>query len=208
MESNTRWTVGLSIAAIIISIGSFSVSIRQCSLEEKRMKLHLEPELICVLDNHPEKEHFLLFTVKNEGLVEATNVSIDHVILRYSKKDRKIRLRTAGGGLVLEYNPPGKRWMFIPRLRPNDRAHKLTGESALRDSSVAVDVIVFDISYYRETDGKRYEKRRIYYVDGKNIFTPDQFHADPHYNDVDTETSRILQGGVFHEFPSNAGKRQ
>jgi hypothetical protein len=204
-EPHQLLPVVLSIIALFMSL---AVSIKQCSLEERRMKLHLEPDLICVLDDHPEKEHFLLFTIKNEGLVEAINVSVDHVSLRYSKKEKKIRFGGASGGRVLEYNPPGKRWIFIHRLAPNTRAHKLTGEWASRDSSVAVDVLIFDISYYRETDGKRYEKRRIYYVDGKDIFTPSQFRTNPHQNDVDSEVSRTLQDEKFFGWWPDKEKKQ
>lgn len=206
--SYERWPGVLSILAIIISIGSLAVSTKQCLLVEHQMKLHLDPDLICVLDNHPEKEHFLLFTLKNEGSIDAINVSVDHVTLRYSKNEKKIRFRGGSGGPVLAYNPPGERWIYLPRLAPNGRVHKLTGEWAFRDSSVAVDILIFDISYYRETDGRRYEKRGIYYVDGKNIFTRLKFQNHPHYNDVESEISLALQDERLMKWWPDKEKKQ
>ena len=80
----------LATLAIVISFGSLIISIRSCNLTERSMKLHLKPNLICILDDHPQKEHFLLFTLKNTGPIDATSVIVDHTTLRYSKKERKI----------------------------------------------------------------------------------------------------------------------
>ena len=52
--------------------------------------------------------------------------------------------------MVYEYNPRGERWIFIDELPPNHTRHELTGEWGLRDSATNIDVLTFDVSYFRE----------------------------------------------------------
>jgi len=171
------------------------------------MKAHLRPDIICILDEPPQKEHFLLFTLKNTGPIEATNVIVDHSTLRFSKKDRKIRFGSPAGGPVLDYNEPGERWIFKDRLIPNEKIYKLTGESALRDASKSIDVLVFDLTYYRDTDGERYNKRVVFYVEGKTIFSKQQFRSHSDYGVVVSEESRFLAKMPNFKYPISKAKQ-
>lgn len=47
------------------------------------------PDLVCVLDIDPTNDEFLLFRIKNEGLVPALSLTIDHFTMRYYK-DQKL----------------------------------------------------------------------------------------------------------------------
>ncbi len=192
MSQKDNFSRLMAVLAILISIGSIVISIRSCNLTERRMKLHLKPNLMCILVDHPQKEHFMLFTLKNEGPIDATSVIIDHVTLRYPKKEKKIRFEGLSGGSVLEYNEPGKRWIFKDKLLPNEKLHKLTGDFALRDASTTIDVLLFDITYYRDSDGEVYNKHREFYIEGETIYTKSQFRSHDSYSEVVTEVSRFL----------------
>jgi hypothetical protein len=191
-ELKNSFTISISILALLVAAGSLIVSIRTCSLSERQLKLQLEPELVCVLDDHPDKDHFLLFTLKNEGAVKATIVSVDHVTLQYLKSEGRIYVGTSYQPSY-EYNLFGKRWLFTDSLEPNQSIYKLIGEGAIRDSIMSVDVLVFDVSYYRESDGNKYQKRCLYYVEGKTINTAAQFRTNPAYEKVVAETSAFLR---------------
>ncbi|MBN1225401.1 MAG: hypothetical protein JXA79_00285 [Deltaproteobacteria bacterium] len=205
--SKEKKNLTLPIIAIFISSISLLVSIRSCSLAEKKMKLHLEPELTCILDERPQRDHFLLFTLKNEGTIDATNISVDHCTLRYSKEEQKIRIGGYDGGKVLDYNEPGKNWIFKDILRPNQKISKSTGEFALRDPEKAIDVLSFDISFYRDEDGKKYNKQCIYFVEGLSIKTASQFKSHPDYKQVISETFRFLRQHQTMESPSTEKKQ-
>jgi hypothetical protein len=207
-EDKNKWGIVLSISALAISLCSLVISVRQCSLEENKMKLHLEPNLVCILDKHPEKKSLLLFTIKNVGMANSVNVSVDHFTMRYIKKENRISNLYSGAVKASDYNMPGKRWMFVPKLMINEITSNTTGDWTLQDSSIAIDVLVFDLSYFREIDGKRYDKKVIFYVDGENILTQEQFKKHNNYRDVMTEISNVFKIGVFENMPSPFGKRQ
>ena len=111
----------------------------------------------------------------------ATNVTVDHATLRYSKSEKRIRSALTVGE-VFDYSIPGQRWIFKDVLKPNEIIHNMAGEGALRDAEKAIDVLIFDISYYRDTDGQAFAKRCPYYVDGSKILTPSQFRGHPAYD--------------------------
>ena len=182
----------LRYAAFAVSTLILAVAVRACLVTERSLKLHLDPVVVCILDEHPERDHFLLFSVKNEGAISATNLVVDHVTLRYLKSEKKIRLGGGSGGRTLNYNRTGERWLFAQEFLPNSILSKLTGDHALRDAEKSIDVLVFNLSYYRESDGLKFSKRCIYYVDGATILIPERFENHPHYQEAVSETGRFL----------------
>lgn len=186
-----KWNFGIAVLATILSIVSLSVSVKSCSLSARSMKTHLEPQLTCVLDDHPTKPGFLLFTLKNDGPIPATAVSVDHRTLRYTKAERRIRFGGATGEAFPGYSDPGVRWIFVDRLGPNQLVQKLTGESAIRNAALAVDVLQFDIEYFRDTDGERFSKRCLYFVDGREVLSQSIYRGHADYSTILGEVARF-----------------
>lgn len=198
------WLRGI---ASVVALASAIASVRACSVTERSLKLHLEPELVCVLDEAPRSEGFLLFSLKNEGPIAATNVVVDHIALQYEKAKEQIRVGVyPGGGSVYEYSLAGRRWIFDVRLEPNEIVHKLTG-GALRDAK-DIDILIFDVSAYRETDGKQFAKRCTYYLEGTSILTVTQFRSHPQYAVVVGETDRVLDDFINREWGLDKRGRQ
>jgi hypothetical protein len=110
----------------------------QVSLPQTQAKTSIpQPVITCILDEHPLKKGFLLFTVKNEGPTPAKSVSVDCLTMRYLWKEQKIKIIIGAPVNKFEYNEPGRNWLFIPQLGPNEVSSKLTGESVWPDESTS-----------------------------------------------------------------------
>jgi hypothetical protein len=174
-----------------VSIYSF---LRTASIEPKSPALP-PPQVTCVLDERPQKDHFLLFSLKNEGYAPITSVTIDHFTMRYDVQLGKIKMLGADGGFVLQYNEPGRRWMFLPALAPNGVANHITGEFALRDASRAVDVLLFDLSFLAGDRGLM-KKQCIFFLEGPAIYSYDAYRSHPLFARLTEQVSQAMNEQV------------
>jgi hypothetical protein len=151
-----------------------------------------EPIMTCILDEHPSNKGFLLFTIKNEGPTSVKSVSVDSFTMRYMKKERKIKMIEGGGGdNKFEYNEPGRNWLFLPELSPNDHSSKLAGESVWPDESVCVNVLYFDVKFLTEEKALR-EKECIFFVEGNRIYTYTEYKTHEKFPHIEQEIKRAL----------------
>jgi hypothetical protein len=158
-----------------------------------------EPVIACILDDHPVKKGFLLFTVKNEGPTPARSVSVDCLTMRYLKKEQKIRLIMGESGNKFEYNEPGRNWMFIPQLEPNAVSSKLTGESVWPEETTCVNILYFRTTFLTPELASR-EKTCVYLIEGDRIYSFSEYKTNKHYAIIDREINRTLAENVpnFH----------
>jgi hypothetical protein len=184
----------LSIAALVVSLFSVFYAYRAVELTRQSLKQHLNPELSCQLDN--PNDQFPLFALENVGLIAAESVSVNHLTFRYMKTGEKIGRVTTGFDLPTS-NQPGFRWIYAPKLDPNERTPlKTTGhfipppKSPENETEIAI--LLFEISYLRPTDGKRYQKRCAFYKDGDGFQRRATFQSNPHFADVDEAVEQWL----------------
>lgn len=177
---------------------------RTVQLTEESLKIHIDPEISCFLEEHPIKKGFLLFTVKNTGQIDAFIVSVNYRDFKYDKLVKKIKLGTFGSGDT--YSEPGIRWMYLPRLSVDQRESKLTEDSARAPGGKYIDCLFYEISFYRDSDGRKYTKRCAYYIDGKNIYTESQFRSNEHYQFVQSELENFMQLSI--QFPAGSTHKQ
>ncbi|HWP92973.1 MAG TPA: hypothetical protein VNN20_12340 [Thermodesulfobacteriota bacterium] len=135
---------------------------------------------------------FFNFILKNDGDISAHNVSVDHIELRYEKLEKRVRF---SGGDLSDFNPIGKRWMYELELLPNDTMSDVVGEfiAPVANDPNQVGILYFDVSYYRDTDGRNYRKRCTYYYDDGNILTEPQLRQKEYYRILAAEVSRHLR---------------
>ena len=155
----------------------------------------LQPDIVCILDEHPTNEQLLIFTLKNEGLATAKPLSVDYLTMRYHWKEQKIKVIIRGGPTdKFEYNEPGRKWLFIPQLDPNDHKSKVTGESVDRDESRCVNILYFYVTFWTPEMASR-EKTVIFFVEGKRIYTRTDYKAykaHKQFTLIDLEIKRTL----------------
>jgi hypothetical protein len=155
----------------------------------------LQPDIVCILDEDPTNEHLLIFTIKNEGLGTAKLVSVDYVIMRYHWKEQKIKVIIPVGPTdKFEYNEPGRKWLFIPQLDPNDHKSKVTGEYVDPDESRCVNILYFYVTFWTPEMASR-EKTAIFFVEGKQIYTRTGYKAykgHKQFTLIDLEIKRTL----------------
>ena len=165
----------------------------QASVPQAQAKTSvLQPDIVCILDEHPTNEQLLIFTIKNEGLATAKLVSVDYLTMRYHWKEQKIKVIIRGGLTdKFEYNEPGRKWLFIPQLDPNDHKSKVTGESVFRDESTCVNILYFYVTFRTPEMASR-EKTAIYFVEGKRIYSYTEYKAHKQFTLIDLEIKRTL----------------
>jgi len=170
------------------------------SLPQTQLKTSvLQPDIACILDKHPTDEHFLIFTVKNEGFAPAKFVSIDHLTMRYLWKEQKIKSIAGGPTNKFEYNEPGRKWLFIPELGPNKFSSKVTGETVWPDESTCVNILYFHVTFLTPEMASR-EKTSIYFVEGRRIYSYAEYKTHKQFSLIDLEIQKVLKEDVpnFH----------
>jgi len=160
----------IAIAAFLVAVVSAFYTFRQAEytheqveLTRQSLKQHLDPEISCQLDGI--RDQFPTFTLENVGFITAESVSVDHLTFRY----RKTSMQKVTGGFDLPVSGrPGFRWLYVPSLEPNERTPpKQTGRFVpppeSPESKEEIAILFFEVSYLRPTDGRRYEKRCVFY---------------------------------------------
>ncbi len=168
----------------------------------------LQPDIACILDEHPTNEHLLIFTIKNEGLATAKLVSVDHLTMRYLWKEQKIKSITYGGPTnKFEYNELGRKWLFIPELGPNKVSSKVTGETVWPNESTCVNILYFRVTFLTPEMASR-EKTCIYFVEGKRIYSYAEYKTHKQFSLIDLEMKKALKEDVPNFHMPGKHKRQ
>jgi hypothetical protein len=162
------------------------------SSSKKDVAVLIEPNLITILDRHPEKKNFLLFTLKNEGLVEAKSVRVNHLSMTYLKKENKIKIVQGDSEDVLKYDEPGHNWLFIPELKPNMTISKLTGGTVFPDNNTRIDILYFIIEYLY-SDMKYKYKESIYIAEDNQIYSYKEYKMKGNFASINSEIKRALK---------------
>ena len=195
LATNSEW---LGVTASIVAIAGVPMLFAGGWLMWNDISAKLQPppdpELVCILDSNPGSEPrdgVLLFTLKNQGSIDASTVSVGYWTLRYDKKLGKIRIGGAGGGLVYDYNPLGVRWMYAPEIKPNEVRRKETTTMSILLPDF-IEVQVFEVSFFRAADGRGYTKRCDYFVENGRIQNRARFRSHELFETVDSEVSRWM----------------
>lgn len=182
----------ISIAALLVSLFSAVYAQRAVELTRQSLKQHLDPELSCQIDN--TSEQFPIFALENVGFITAESVSVDHLTFRY-RKTGKQQVTTAFD--LPTSGQPGFRWLYAPKLEPNERTPpRHTGNFVpppkSPENKTEIAILLFEISYLRPTDGKRYQKRCVFYKDGEHFQRRATFQSNPHFGAVDEAVEQWL----------------
>ncbi len=142
--------------------------------------------LACVLK--PDGD-FLKFSVTNEGPVAALSVSIDRFTLRYDKSEQHV---IATGYDLSQSGRPGFRWMFLPRLEPNQTKAARTGEFIDPFDERWIHALVFDLSYLREADRRSYKSLCTFFRDNGRLITRSEFRSNPQFAKLSAQIERAV----------------
>jgi hypothetical protein len=171
--------------------------------------LILQPAIVCILDKHPTDEHFLIFTIKNEGSAPAKLVSVDHVTMGYYWKEQKIKTITYGspGMKKFEYNEPGRKWLFTRELGPNKTLSGVTGHSVWPDESMCVNILYFHTTFLTSEMTSK-EKTCTYFVEGRRIYARAEYRTHKQFSLIDREIQKTLKDNVANFHMPSEYKRQ
>lgn len=194
------WARVLGIIAIAIAIISALLSYLQYNLNSRSLKTNLNPIISCLLEKQTESD-FFTFRLRNKGDIEATNLSVNYIEFIYKKSLRKIKFAaasTAYQSSSSKFESARVNWIYRPELSVNEEISETAGGSAVpreRDTD-QICILIFELTYYRSTDGNKYEKRCDYYIDYTNsneILTHKLFMNNKHYQAVESEIAKHLK---------------
>jgi hypothetical protein len=106
-----------------------------------------------------------------------------------------------------EYNEPGRNWLFIPQLGPNEVSSKLTGESVWPDESTSVNILYFRVTFLTPETAS-IEKTCIYFVEGDRIYSYAEYKTHKQFPLVDLEIKRALAEDIPNFHTLGKHKRQ
>ena len=202
---------GLSVIAILISFGSFWYTCQQHKLTSKSLKIHIKPEVVCTLVP-PLPRTYTKLVLNNNSPISAMNLSVNYITLAYNKLSKQIDGMDIGfiGSFVLtddekereatierflQTGSTGDQWLYKTELAPNESIGKAFNNPYLSDKVQQIDsysrkdriiVLNFELTYYRDTDGQKFEKVCRYYVEGNSIYTPEEFRTRDYYEKMDS----------------------
>jgi len=167
----------ISIWALIISIVSIGISaffsIKSCNFENRINKLHIDPIMSYYLVRSIDKKG-LEFVLKNESPIPVVNLSVSLKSYDYSTKlNEYIAERPA---ISTIFDSPGENWIFKPKVNPNEPIGRKDTQiismfQAYKEEAEMLSAIVFEITFYRESDMKQFHNKAIFFYNGEKIYS-------------------------------------
>jgi len=165
----------ISICAVCISIISIAItcvfSIRQCNFENRLYKLHIDPTLDYYLIRSIDKKS-LEFHLKNNSPIPVVSLSVSRRGYVFSKKLKKYISGIPSMGSILD--SPGENWIFRNKVVPNESVGKkdylILDQLVLHPKDTVVTVI-FEITYFRDSDMEQFVDKAIFILDGETIYS-------------------------------------
>ena len=167
----------ISIFAVLISIISIVITsvfgLRQCSLETKLNKLHIEPHVECYLIRSKDKKTFE-FHLKNKSPISVVNLSVAHKYFIYFDNAKRYVIESRSASSLLD--SPGQNWIFKKKLDPNESTGRKEQDiwyqlNAHEESKKNIVTAIFEITFYRESDMKQFNNKAIFFLDNEKIYS-------------------------------------
>jgi len=209
-------SISLHITAILVAGSALLVSSRSCSVAEQASndiraieRLDLEPLISFDMEFRQIKKYPPHLVLTNLGPIDAVQVSIQLVAMRYDSLKNIIRIRTFGSEVQwsiskLEVMQP--KYFTIPQ-------HWVETNSRIAEPPEH-NVIEACIVYRRDPDRKIYGRRALYFINPEGMWVSerDQSINSERYADIIAsahasepcitimEKSRVKPGDLLHEF--------
>jgi hypothetical protein len=167
----------ISIWALIISVISIGISvafgIRSCSFENKINKLHVDPILSYYLVRSIDKKG-LEFVLKNESPIPVVNLSVTFKAFDFDLKLNKYIVERPASSSI--FDSPGENWIFKSKVNPHETIGRIDTFIVKmldlnKEKIDLIEAMIFDITFYRESDMKLFQNKAIFFFDGEKIYS-------------------------------------
>jgi len=212
----------LSIIALIISLLSVYYAYQTNKLTSYSLKMHLDPEISCNLEYREKPKPHLYFSLFNKSAITASHIFVNYREIFYDKSLQLAKASHPGGSasLLLDESSrlagtaiTGDRWIYEPELRPDSHLSKAIDSVYLRDDISKIHeryspenmIIIenFSITYYRDTDGQKFDKICRFYIEDKQMYGRKGFRNKDYFNTVERSVEKHLHNvESFRDTPS------
>lgn len=114
-------------------------------------------------------------TLYNNGSIKVVALTVDSLLYTYEKSDKKIatygKLRTM----------PFDHLIFKKELAPSLSVSKYLVGTGNENS---IGIYIFDLTYHRETDMKRYKTKEIFFIENNKVYSHKEFINNQYYMDI------------------------
>lgn len=176
-----KWHTIITIVSLLIGFSNSYLYIRGCSTSEKLAHLHVEPNIKLYIEGKPPEGKV---TVYNNGPINAVSFSASRIVILVPIGNSPYSGKISYGG-KREYDPNNEIWKFVLHFNPKDNFQDriiFYGYTSNIESHIAIHI--FDLTYYRESDMKKYDRRVLFFDDGQKIMSHDKFKETPYYEKV------------------------
>lgn len=191
-ELLTKDNIAMAISVVALGMSIF-FSIRQCQLQEVLYHLHIEPAISFYLDK--TKPQLL---IRNEGPTEVVSLSASALTIVYSKLSRELRFSGVGPDESYATEP------IYSSLKPGSAIKKSCMRLPVNKADDLIEILVFDVSYYRKTDMKKYTREVLFFVEKGMIYSHKEFRRHEHYDDIRMKIDPFIRAKYqlfFQNFP-------
>lgn len=166
-------SVGIALASAWYAYQSLQISSRNQETIEQINLLNIEPDVQYWYEFVDGFED--LFLIKNKGPIKLKNLAVNHKSYVYDVKKSRWRMMLGGGNIL---DAIGENWLFLNELDVNDLIHKKTDSSSSPDMNELISGQVFDVTFYRENDMRKFEKHVIFLVYKGEVFSSKEIIKD------------------------------
>ncbi len=191
-NSSTRdwWARGFGIFG---TIGSIATGFFICWIAFYTSGLHLEPSIECFLEKADNNQ--LRFSIKNNGPIDASLLSVAYYELMYYPKKKIISV------MQMQNTPlskvPGTDWLYVKNLEPKEKKSKLVGDNRNQERNY-IFIYLLKSHFYRQKDMKLFTRKSIFFADRNKIYTHDEFKERSDYKHIrqqmDTTFQKVING--------------
>ena len=183
----------LSILSIIVAIFAASISYNQYQLVKKQMYLHIGPDVNIKLTTHIKNGYYQpVLLIRNLSPINISSLKANYLFLKFNKSTKVID--DAWTTLTQEQFDQSN-LIFRKRLEPNDYCSAETGNViGVKSETIKSNIFIYltFLTFYRESDMKRFDIKKIYFFDDGKIFEHKDFINHPDYERI-IETIKLAQ---------------
>jgi len=175
----------LSIISILIAIFAVFITYSQYQLAKKQMFLHVAPDVNIKLTTYIKRGHYqpVLF-VRNLSPINISSLKANYLFCIFNKSTKQI---DSGWTALTPEQYEQSNLIFRKRLEPNDYCSAETGTViGIKSDKIesAIFIYLIHLTFYRESDMKRFDMQKIYFFENGKIFEHKDFMSHPDYDKI------------------------
>lgn len=175
----------VSILAALAAIFSAFFAYNQNKMVRRQLNLHISPEISIDLNIFKKHGYFQpVLSIRNESPINIISLSADYYFLHFDKTDKKFSYQ---GSSLTDEQFFQRHLLYQKKLESNDFCVAELGNvisAKTNEFSGSIFIYIVFSNYYRESDMKPFDNKRIFIFEDGKIYKHTDFMNHPDYENI------------------------